>query len=768
MIFRLQNTEHRTQTVFLLGVITLSMSAFAQTSEDTLTILMHQMEDIEVSAKRVQQTTLSTAAVKNEELNRDNTGQNLPYLLSTTPGLQVTSDDGLGVGYTYFRVRGTDHTRINMTVNEVQLNDQESQTVFWVNMSDMASSISQVDVQRGVGTSTSGSAFGAGLNMQTNFLDSTSHIQLAFNGGMYNTFREMISAHAAIANRWMINARFSKVNSDGFLYRTNSDLYSYYGDIGWYGKKTQVILRAFGGAEKTGMGWEGVSYDVAYGINGADRRYNPAGEYIVSATNGSDSVVYYKNQTDNYAQQHAQLAINHRFTPQWSLTATLHYTHGGGYYEQYKKKKYSYWGLTDPALVTNPKDKSYGLYMKHLNNHYAGFIVSGKYLSEAADLQLGVAGNNYYGQHWGILDYLANPTFLPLPVHYEYYRNDANKIDVNTYAKANWRIIHKAQEKLALYADLQYRYVRYSMNGINDETMTELPLVRPFHFFNPKAGLTYQNQGHLLSASFAMANRDPSRSNYTENLLYDASTGTYEGVMPQAETLYDYELGYAYAHTRFNIGVNLYFMDYDNQLVLTGEYNDVGKYLTTNVKDSYRMGAELMAGVRITDWFQWEGNMVVSRNKILNYKQYIDVYDNANDWNWIGQDSVCGTVTIAFSPIITAMSLFTFDYAGFIGTIQTNVVGRQYLDNTMDEHAMLKAYTTTNVNLQYRLPMHKWFPTRRGVPDVKLLCQLNNIFNAKYAGHGGSEASRFADGSRLTWYYAQAGINVHGGFVVQW
>ena len=768
MILRAQNTEHRAQTVFLLGVITLSMSAFAQTSEDTLTILMHQLEDIEVSAKRVQQTTLSTAAVKNEELNRDNTGQNLPYLLSTTPGLQVTSDDGLGVGYTYFRVRGTDHTRINMTVNEVQLNDQESQTVFWVNMSDMASSISQIDVQRGVGTSTSGSAFGAGLNMQTNFLDSTSHIQLAFNGGMYNTFREMVRAHAAIANRWMINARFSKVNSDGFLYRTKSDLYSYYGDIGWYGKKTQVILRAFGGAEKTGMGWEGVSYDVAYGIHGADRRYNPAGEYTVPASDGSDSIVYYKNQTDNYAQQHAQLAINHRFTPQWSLTATLHYTHGGGYYEQYKKKKYSYWGLTDPALVTNPKDKSYGLYMKHLNNHYAGFIVSGKYLSEAADLQLGVAGNNYYGQHWGVLDYLAKPTLLPLPIHYEYYRNDANKIDVNTYAKANWRIIHKAQEKLALYADLQYRYVRYSMDGINDETMTELPLVRQFHFFNPKAGLTYQNQGHLLSASFAMANRDPSRSNYTENLLHDTATGTYEGVMPQAETLYDYELGYAYAHTRFNIGVNLYFMDYDNQLVLTGEYNDVGKYLTTNVKDSYRMGAELMASVRITDWFRWEGNMVVSRNKILNYKQYIDVYDNANDWNWIGQDSVCGTVTIAFSPTITAMSMFTFDYAGFIGTIQTNVVSRQYMDNTMDEHAMLKAYTTTNVNLQYRLPMQKWFSTRRGVPNVKLLCQLNNIFNAKYAGHGGSEASRFADGSRLTWYYAQAGINVHGGFVVQW
>ncbi len=731
-----------------------------EVEDDTLTILSHQLADLEVSAKRVQQTTLSTEIVGNEALNRDNTGQNLPYLLTTTPGLQVTSDDGLGIGYTYFRVRGTDHTRINMTVNEVPLNDAESQTVFWVNMTDMSSSVSQIDVQRGVGTSTSGSAFGASLNMQTNMLDSVSRLTLAFNGGMYNTFREMVHAHASISNRWKMNARFTKVNSDGFLYRTKSDLYSYYGDIGWYGKKTQVILRGFGGAESTGMGWEGVSYETAYGINGADRRYNPAGEYTVPASDGSDSTVYYKNQTDNYAQQHAQLTINHRFTPQWSLSATLHYTHGSGYYEQYKKKKYTYWGLPYSG-------KSYGMYQKWLNNHYAGFMVAGKYISEPVDAQIGVAGSNYIGQHWGILDYLATPLAEPLPIHYEYYRNHANKIDVNTYAKANWRVINRGQEKLSIYGDLQYRYVRYSRDGINEENMENLPLTVNYHFFNPKAGLTYQNHGHMLSASFAIANRDPSRNNYKENARYDATTGTWTN-LPKAETLYDYELGYQYTHSRFQVGANLYFMDYDNQLVLTGEYNDIGVMKTINVKDSYRMGIEVSAGVQITDWFRWEGNIVFSRNKIQNYKQYIDLYDNQTNWNWIGQDSIVGEVTIAFSPMITAMSLFTFDYKGFVGTIQTNVVGRQFLDNTMDMHAMLKAFTTTNVNLQYSLPMKRWFSTRRGVPDVKLLCQLNNIFNAKYASNGGADASRFADGSRCTWYYAQAGINVHAGFVVQW
>ena len=727
---------------------------------DTLTILMRQMQDIEVSALRVQQTTLSMENINNAELNRDNMGQNLPYLLSTMPGIQVTSDDGLGIGYTYFRIRGTDHTRINMTVNEVPLNDAESQTVFWVNMTDMSSSISQIDVQRGVGTSTSGSAFGAGLNMQTNMLDSVSRLTLAFNGGMYNTFREMVSAHAAIGNRWKMNGRFSKVNSDGFLYRTNSDLYSWYSDLGWYGKRTQVIMRTFGGAEKTGMGWEGVSYDVAYGLNGADRRYNPAGEYTVADSHGNDSTVYYPNQTDNYAQQHVQLTVNHRFTTQWSLTATAHYTHGNGYYEQYKKKKYSYWGLPDSG-------KSYGMYQKWLNNHNAGGLVSAKYISEVVDFQAGVAVSNYWGEHWGQLEFLAVPTATPLPVHYEYYRNNARKFDSNVYGKVNWRVIHRGQEKLALYADLQHRFIRYTRNGINDENLEDLPLSVDYHFFNPKAGLTYINRGHLLSASFAMANRDPSRNNYKENARYDAATQTWTN-LPRAETLYDYELGYRFSHKRFDIGANLYFMDYDNQLVLTGEYNDVGAMKTINVKDSYRMGIELAAGVKITDWFRWEGNMVVSRNKIQNYKQYIDLYDDQDNWNWVGLDSIEGEVTIAFSPTITAMSLFTFDIAGFVGTIQTNVVSSQFLDNTMDKHAMLKAYTATNINLQYDLPMRKWFKARRGTPQVKLLCQLNNIFNSKFASNGGADASRFADGSRCTWYFAQAGINVHAGFVVNW
>ncbi len=708
------------KSIFLAAYVAACGVAFANT--DTLTFV-RELDEVVVNAP-VAQVTNNHTALTREQLNQSNTGQNLPFLLSSTPALVATSDDGLGIGYTYFRIRGTDHTRINMTLNDVPLNDSESQTVFWVNMTDMASSMTSLNVQRGVGTSTNGSAsFGASINMSTSAKPTQpaegaqpaqsahdrSSATISFNGGMYNTFREMIDAHIVLPNQWRANARFSKVNSDGFLYRTASDLYSYYGDLGWYGAKTEVVGRFFGGSEKTGMGWDGVDYNTAYGINDADRRYNSAGEYTTTTADGSDSTAYYPNQTDNYAQQHAQLAITHRFTAQWSLSATAHYTHGAGYYEQYKRKKLSYWGLplasnlSPFASCLSPDHKAYGMYRKQLDNHFFGGVLSAKYISEPVDIQFGGAANYYLGDHFGTLHYLEDS--LIIPINYEYYRNNARKTDANIYAKANWRIINRAQEQLSLYADLQYRYVRYERNGLNDEDMTDLPLNVNFHFFNPKAGLTYQNHGHLLAASFAIANREPSRNNYKENVLYDASTGEYTG-LPHAERLYDYELGYTYSHPRFAIGANLYFMDYDNQLVLTGEYNDVGAYKTKNVKDSYRMGAEITAGVKITNWLRWDANLVASRNKILNYHQYIDLYDDQDNWNWLGQDSVVGTTTIAFSPTLTASSLFTFDIAGFTATVQTNFVSKQYLDNTQDENAMLRAYSTTNLNLQYLLPLH--------------------------------------------------------------
>lgn len=699
-------------------------------AEDTLTVLMTPIEEVVVTACRVQQPTANHTEVNRVVLNQSNIGQNMPYLLSTIPALQVTSDDGLGVGYTYFRLRGIDHTRINMTINDVPLNDAESQTVFWVNMTDMAGSMGSVDVQRGVGTSTNGVAsFGGSINMRTSTAQSSS-FSCAFNGGMYNTFREQVNATISLPNGWHVQGRFSKVNSDGFLYRTKSNLLSYFGNIGYVNKKTTVDLLCFGGKERTGMGWDGVSYDVAYGKHGSDRRYNPAGEYVDDAGN----TTYYDN-TDNYAQQHVQLALQQRLSTHWTLHTTLHYTHGGGYYEQYKKKSFRYFGIDQDG-------KTEAIYSKNLNNHFVGAVVSTKYTSEPIDVQIGVAGNDYLGTHYGTLDYTR--VGLTLPPNYEYYRAHSNKAEGNVYAKVNWRMTRYWM----LYADMQYRYIYYHLWGINSETMKPLPVTEHYHFLNPKAGITYQKHGHLAYLSFAIANREPTRNNFTEN-----------DFLPSPERLYDYEVGYKYSCEKWTVSLNLYAMQYKNQLVLTGKVGDTGKQLTANVKRSYRLGIELCGGVQIAPWVRWDGNIVVSRNQIRDYHETLTRYDK--DYNYVGEEDLFLKHTpIAFSPTVTAMSLFTFNTHHFKALLQTNGTSKQYLDNTGNRTAMLKGYSTTDLRLEYLLPLK--------VLQVRLVCQFNNLFNAIYASNGGSDCSYFADDTACwPWYYAQAGFNVHAGFQIE-
>lgn len=736
------------------------MSVLAQTSEnDTILIQGRDIPEVAVIG-RVEQPTDTHKKLSHEQLNRENTGQNLPYLLQSTPSLLVTSDDGLGIGYTYFRVRGTDHTRINMTVNEVPLNDAESQTVFWVNMTDMASSLSSINIQRGVGTSTNGSSsFGASVNMSTlptqQMLNDTSraHVSLQFNGGMYNTFREMVSAQVQMPRNWRVEARLSKVNSNGYLYRAASDLFSYYGAVGYYNKGTNLTFSAFGGNEKTYMAWDGVSAKDLL----TDRRYNPAGEYV----DAEGKIVYYPNQNDNYKQQHFQAHLVQRLAPNWTLNATLHYTHGGGYYEQMKaNKKYSSFGLPNyqPDASTTIKRSNF-IRFKHLDNHYYGGVFSANYRSEPADVTIGGAGSHYMGEHWGLV---TDDLYATTRAH-EFYRSHGTKAEGNIYAKANWRIIHQAKRRLTLYGDLQYRYVYYHLNGINDEDLQPLTATRHYHFFNPKAGLTYEDHGHRAYFNFAIANREPNRKNFTEAGEHD---------IPLPEKLFDYELGYSYAGTRWHVGVNLYYMDYKNQLVLTGKYSDTGAYLTRNVARSHRMGIELSGLWMPTSWFQWAANLTLSRNKIPDYTDWVSIYD-AN-WEEIRQDEIhSGEVTIAFSPAVMFSNTFTFEYAGFRADVQTIAVSKQYLDNTMSEEAILKPYTVTNLSLHYTLPLKQFradSSINKYLPTIRLLVQANNLFNTAYESNGGNWMCQFEDGSRYysPWYYAQAGINVHAGFVLQW
>ena len=732
----------------LLSVLCVCAAVLA--AEDTLLIKGRDIPEVEVVA-RVEQPTDTHTKLSGEVLNRNNTGQNLPYLLQTTPSLLVTSDDGLGIGYTYFRVRGTDHTRINMTVNGVPLNDSESQTVFWVNMTDMSSSLSSLNIQRGVGTSTNGSAsFGASINMSTlptqQMLNDSApaHVQLLFNGGMYNTFREMVAAQVQLPKSFRIEMRLSKVNSDGYLYRAASDLFSYYGAIGYYGNSTNLTLSAFGGTEKTYMAWDGVTAKDLL----TDRRYNPAGEYI----DENGNIAYYPNQNDNYKQQHFQLALTQRLAPQWALNATLHYTHGAGYYEQMKAgKKYSSFGLdnyiTPDSIVI---ERSNFIRYKHLNNHFYGGLLNVRYVSDPADFAAGVSGNHYIGQHWGLV---TDELFATTTAH-EFYRNRGEKVDANVYAKANWRPIYGAHCTLTIYGDLQYRYIYYRISGINDEDLLPIAITRHYHFFNPKVGITYEDHGHQVYFNYAIANREPTRKNFTEAGEHD---------VPLPEALQDFELGYTYSGKKWHAGINLYFMDYDNQLVLTGKYSDTGAYLTRNVKKSYRAGIELTGTWQPASWFRWDAALTLSRNRIKDYTDWVSIYD-AN-WKELRQDEInFGDVTIAFSPSVIFTNTFAFDYAGLHAEIQTSAVSKQYLDNTMSEEAVLKPYTVTNLTAHYTLPLPaKW-------PTIKLMAQANNLFNTAYESNGGNWFCQFEDGSRYysPWYYAQAGINVHAGISVQW
>ncbi|NCA79167.1 MAG: TonB-dependent receptor [Sphingobacteriia bacterium] len=736
----------------------LIVNAVSAESLTTDTIAMNgELEEVVVSSTRFgsgqKQTSETFAAAK---LQQQNTGVNMPYLLTTTPSLVVTSDDGLGVGYTYFRVRGTDQSRINMTVNGVPLNDSESQTVFWVNMTDLASSMNSVNVQRGVGTSTNGaSAFGASVNMQTDKADVSPFAEVTFNGGMYNTFRESVKVGTGLMkNGFAFDARFSKVNSDGYLERAASDLYSYYASGAWFGANTMVKLMAFGGAEKTYMAWDGIDEETL----ATDRRYNPAGHYIDD--NGNDA--FYNNQTDNYAQNHLQLHAAHCFDAHWDMNAALHYTYGHGYYEQYKENaKFSSYGLENFIDTLGKKIKRSDLVrQKHLNNHFYGGVLAVNYHNRSVRTSLGGAVNNYQGDHWGNVIWLRNYN-QSITKDYEYYRNRGEKFDADVYLKADWEIING----LNVFGDLQYRYVHYQLDGINDEDLEEIPVNEKFHFFNPKAGINYENNGHNAYFNFAVTNREPNRKNYTEAGAND---------IPVAERLYDYELGYRYTHRIFNVGANLYFMDYDNQLVLTGKYSDTGAYLTKNVKDSYRAGVELVIGVQPCHWFRWDGNVTLSQNKIRNYTDWVDDWDA--DWNDPtvnangGQVQVeYGTTAISFSPNITAGSNFQFNIKGFNATLQTNYVGEQFLDNTMNPAAKLDDYCVTNLHLAYTLPF------KRVVKNMTFLVQMNNLFNTMYVSNGGAYSYFEGAGGDFSkenqkytpWYYAQAGFNIHAGFSVR-
>ena len=743
------------KTLLTVAATMATLAAVAQPAA-TDTVPTITLSEVEVLGTRASENTpVAYSNVTGKQIAAVNHGLDIPFLLSMTPSVITTSDAGAGVGYTSMRVRGTDATRINVTVNDIPLNDSESHSVFWVNTPDFASSVRDMQVQRGVGTSTNGAgAFGASVNMRTQGFSRDAFAEVSGSYGSFNTNKETLRVGSGLlGDHWSVEARLSHIGSDGYRDRASSELVSYYGQLGYFGGGTSLRFITFGGKEDTYHAWDGISRDDLK----ENRTYNPNGEI----KHNGKVTGFYKDQKDIYRQTHYQLIWNQTFTPQWKLNVALHYTDGYGYYQEYKNARtLKEYGL-EPVVTPEGTSKKASLVRKKcLDSGFGGGVFSLQYSGERLAATLGGGINRYTNDHYGQVIWVENYTSTLAPDH-EYYRNYARKNDFNVYIKGNYVITGG----LSAYADLQYRHIGYRMRGDNDkwdwtaspEHLQVLDIDEPFDFFNPKAGLNWQmNEHNRFYASFAVAQKEPTRNNYNDGPLVKH---------PTSEKLYDWEAGYELRSGRFSAGANFYYMKYKDQLVLNGKINEIGELMAENVPDSYRMGVELMAGYRFTDWLRWDVNATLSRNRIKDYVGYVSDYD-ADTWDdmWTQTEIHAGDKTIAFSPSVTVGSMIALDYKGFTAILQSQYVSRQYLDNFEREEDSLDPYFVNNLELAYTFKLPH-------IRSITVGASIYNLFNEKYETNGYSQTCALYPGgtkdAKYTLYsdprfYPMAGINALG------
>lgn len=673
------------------------------------------LDEVVVSSSRAsKETPVTQSTISKEDLENVITGtKELPYLLQSTPGIIATSDNGLGIGAVYIRVRGTNDTRINFTMDGVPMNSPEDHSVFWANMNSYSGSLESIQIQRGAGTSTNGSgAFGATVNMQSATPSATPYLGAEGTMGAYNTYNGTIKGGSGLLfNHLILDGRFSVTNSDGYIDRTKSHLGSYFTSAAWYGNDYLIRLKNFGSFEHTGQAWNGVPSDS---IKAGKRTYNSLGVFF-----DHKDRIHFRPTTDNYLQNNTHLTFVKNINSLWDMQATLHYTYGVGYYEDMKDnsnlaKKF---GLNSYAGIEGDANRQ-----KWLKNNALGGIFNITRKTEDSELVMGGGMQYFDGDHWGEFESIINSADSSRidigDAHY--YDSNAKKSDGNIYLKGTYNI----SKNLYLFADLQYRYVNYLISGNNDVFLKDndgkyynqlLNIDETFHFFNPKAGISYFTNWGNTYFSVARINREPTRNNYTDN------GGS---LMPEAETLYDYELGYNYEGKNWYAGINLYYMDYKNQLIATGQLSDIGEALTENVEKSYRKGIEIQAGVNICEWLDWQGNATFSSNKIVDFIEYVD--------NWEGAPLQIhyDKTDIALSPNITAYSMLSASFLeGFNASVTTNFTGRQYLDNSSCKDRSLSPYCVTNLNLSYTFHPHYF-------KEAKLNIQINNLFNEQYSSNG--------------------------------
>ena len=702
------------------------------------TTKIYELDAVEVVTTYATRTTpVAQDNLSKQEIIRSSYGADMPSALSLTPSLIATNETGVGIGATAIRLRGTDATRINVTINGVAMNNPDSHSMYWYDTPDLISSVGSVQVQRGAGVSTNGSgAFGGAVSMTTDALSPEFRGSASLSYGSYNTNKQGVNISSGlIGGKWVVDARLTHIGSDGYIERGSTDLKSYMAQVGYYGANTKIKLLSFGGTAKTYLTYNGVSREdmAKYG-----RRYHTSGQY----TDANGEVAYYDDQTDNYLQFNNQLVINHSFNSQLMLNATLFYTYGYGYYNQYrdneKLAKYTNLGRDGRADMIRHK---------YMYNHMGGANVALNYRTRTLNFVAGGSWSSYTSPHWGTISWVEGVE----DVSGRWYDNDVVKNDANLFARANWVAMEGANDdELHLFGDLQYRYVGYRAWGTNDNavwsdssgySMQPICVDMEYNFFNPRMGVSYLVQDHNIFASVAVAHREPTRSDFTDRYMF-AEDDSY----PEPERLVDFELGYNYSLPRLSLGVNLYYMLYHNQLVATGMVNDGDDALNVNVDRSYRRGVELMASYKATKWLTLSANATLSQNKIEDY------VDQLKDSPTFGKN--LGTMTISYSPSVVGSFVADVHHKGWSMMWHTQYVGKQYFTNNEVEALSLDAYCVTNLDLSYLMKLRDGGSIRMGLA-------VNNLFSTLYESNGYGYSYVY-DGVRYddAFYFPQAPINV--------
>lgn len=726
-------------------------SEFSNPIAVNLFINTKNLEEVQVVTTRALETSTSASIIKRTNpIEKKNFGQDIPTLLEALPSVVTTSDAGTGIGYTGLRIRGVDASRINVTINGIPVNDPESHDVYWVNMPDLASSIENLQLQRGVGSSTNGAAaFGASLNIKSQDISNVAYGVLDNTYGSFNTLKTTIKAATGlINNKFSLETRLSKITSDGYIDRATSDLQSFYLAGSYIGKKSVVKAIAFSGKEVTYQSWYGtpesrVNGDVAEMNAYADRNGLSDADRANLLNSGRTYNFYtYENEVDNYQQDNYQLHFTHSFRPNLIMNVAGHYTYGRGYFEQYRKDDdladYGY----NSVVVGNDTITSSDLIRRRwLDNDFIGGVYSLQYNLSKLQLVFGGAANTYLGRHYG--EVIWARFAADGEIRDRYYDNDAQKTEFSNYLKAAYRPINR----ITLTADLQYRYVNYSFLGIESVNNELLDLEQnvEFNFFNPKAAINYGiNERQSIFASYGIANREPVRKDFRESTPKNR---------PKAENMRDLEVGYMYASPKFSFTSNLYWMDYINQLILTGQINDVGGYTRTNTKNSYRAGIELSSSYKIFSTLRLNAALTVSQNKIKKFDEYVDEYLD-NEPYYEQQLISHRNTDLAFSPNLVTNAGFTFiPLKNFTIDWMSKYVGRQFLDNTSNEDRSIDPFTFSNVTLSYTIE-NKFFK------EITFGFLVNNLFNSMYSNNGYTFSYIYAgETTTENFYYPQAGRN---------